>query len=271
MINKSNNPIKPFASYKRSSYMLKNGSFTEGWKDVQAPYGYLINQEPNGWNLRWLDVGEDLFGSGDKATGVPECVHKLAKQLPANEQLGAANALILEGDATYKIFNSGAAFGAELSQTVTGLQPGSQAALTVPVLVVLYNDADPYAAESGLWVNGEGHWVNSSDMGGSRKWYHHERNITVPANGTLEIVIRVKSKWPAPKDFFIDGVKLDAVAGSGGATTAPPTTTTPPVTTAGSPVLRVGIPAGMQVITTTSSDPNVVVISIPAGTQIEYI
>jgi hypothetical protein len=249
--------------------MLKNGSFTEGWKDVQAPYGYLINQEPTGWQLRWLDVGEDLFGSGDKATGIPECIHKLARQLPGNEQLGAANALILEGDTTYKIFNSGAAFGAELSQTVTGLQPGSKAKLLTPVLVVLYKETDPYAAESGVWINGEGHWVNSRDMGGTRKWYTHETEVTVPANGTIEIVIRVKSKWQSPKDFFIDGIKLEAVPASSTPAPNPPATTPPPQTTGGN-VLRVSVPTGMQVITTTSDDPNVIVISVPSGTQIEY-
>ena len=241
--------------------MLKNGSFTEGWKDVQAPYGYLINQEPNGWNLRWLDVGEDIFGSGDKTTGVPECVHKLARQLPANEQLGAKDALILEGDTTYKIFSASAAFGAELSQTVTGLQPGSQAKLRTPILVVLYEDTDPYAAESGVWINGEGHWVHSHDMGGSRKWYIHETEVTVPANGTIDIVIRVKSKWQAPKDFFIDGIKLEATPAS-----------SEPITIPGNDakVLRVRVPEGMHVRTKTSSDPNVIVISMPEGTQIEY-
>jgi hypothetical protein len=242
--------------------MLKNGSFTEGWKDVQAPYGYLINQEPNGWNLRWLDVDEDLFGSGDKAKGVPECVHKLARQLPGNEQLGAKDALILEGDTTYKIFSATASFGAELSQTVSGLQPGSQAKLTTPVLVVLYKETDPYGAESGVWINGEGHWVNSRDMGGSRKWHYHETEVTVPANGTIEIVIRVKSKWQAPKDFFIDGIKLQATpAGS----TPPPTTPS----SSGS-VLRVRVPSGMRVRTETSSSPHEIVISVPEGTKIEY-
>ena len=255
--------------------MLKNGSFTEGWKDVQAPYGYLINQEPNGWNLRWLDLGEDLFGSGDKVTGVPECVHKLAKQLPANEQLGAKNALILEGDTTYKIFNSNAIFGAELTQTVTELQPGSKAKLFTPILVVLYKDKDPYAAESGVWINGEGHWVNSVDMGGSRNWYTHETEVTVPANGTIEIMIRVKSKWVAPKDFFIDGIRLEATPASSALPPTAPTTatsstaTTTPSTTSGN-VLGVRIPAGMQVITTTSNDPNVIVISVPEGMQIQY-
>ncbi len=257
--------------------MLKNGSFTEGWKDVQAPYGYLINQEPNGWNLRWLDVGEDLFGSGDKVTGVPECVHKLARQLPGNEQLGAKNALILEGDTTYKIFNSNAIFGAALSQTVTGLQPGSTAKLSTPILVVLYNDTDPYAAESGVWINGEGHWVNSHDMGGSRNWYTHETEVTVPANGMIEIMIRVKSKWQAPKDFFIDGIQLEAVAAGSATTTAtPPSTSTERTTESGTTneisnnILRVRVPEGMQVITTTSNDPNVIVISIPSGVQIAY-
>jgi hypothetical protein len=244
--------------------MLKNGSFTEGWTDLPAS-GNLINQQPEGWTLRWIEPGQSLFGAGDTAGGVPECVHKLADQLPPNEQLGGSNALILTGDTTYKVFHASAPFGAELKQTVSGLKPGSQAILTVPVLAVLYGETDPFGAESGVWVNGEGKWVNGGRMG-NREWFRHQVEFTVPDNGTAEVVIRVKSKWPRPKDFFIDGIRLEAVAGD--------TEPTDTKAEAGIPkpdddMLRVSVPQGVQVITAAGNEPGVVVIVVPQGMNVE--
>ncbi len=194
--------------------MLKNGSFTEDWETLAAipEAGYLKNQRPNHWQLAWLNKGDPLYDDPNtKVDGIPECVHKLSDQLPADEQFGGVKALILAGDTTYKIFNSAAKFGATLSQTVTGLVPNSQATLTVPIQVHLHGETDTYGAESGVWVNGEGGWVNGFDMG-DRQWYRHIIPFTVPASGEAEIVIRVKSKWTKPKDFFFDGITLEAQA-----------------------------------------------------------
>ena len=263
--------------------MLKNGSFTDGWTDMPPAPGNLINQQPKSWQLSWIEPGQSLFGAGDKATGVPECVHKLADQLPAHEQLGAKNALILAGDTTYKIFHFGGAFGAELTQTITGLKPGSKATLTVPVLAVLYDETDPYGAESGVWVNGTGEWVNGGKMG-NRKWYRHKATFTVPANGQAVINIRVKSKWPRKKDFFIDGITLKAetVTTSIG---SPPTPPEPPAdgstteSTEGKRVTStptqkkekvvVTVPKRMKVIEATSTEVDLVVIVVPKGTEVK--
>ncbi|KAA3663612.1 MAG: hypothetical protein DWQ04_09915 [Chloroflexi bacterium] len=260
--------------------MLKNGSFTNGWTDMPPAPGNLINQQPNSWQLTWIEPGNSLFGAGDKATGVPECVHKLARQLPAHEQLGAKNALILAGDATYKIFHFGGAFGAELKQTVTGLKPGSKATLTAPVLAVLYDETDPYGAESGVWVNGSGKWVNGGKMG-NRKWYRHKVEFTVPATGQAMISIRVKSKWPRKKDFFIDGITLNAETVAH-ATSSPPTeagtgstteATSEANKTDSQPVKKekivVTVPARMKVVKATSDEVDTVVIVVPKGTRIK--
>ncbi len=251
--------------------MLKNGTFTEGWMDM-PPYGSLINQQPNGWVLRWVAPGNSLFGAGDKASGVPECVHKLANQLPANEQLGGKDALILAGNATYKIFHGGSAFGVELKQVVTGLKPGSQATLIVPILAVLYDEPDPYGAESGVWVNGQGRWVNGGQMG-NRKWHRHKVIFTVPDNGTAIVEIRVKSKWPRKKDFFIDGITLTAEP-------AKPIILPDPImipdedketgemavmTTA----VSIKVPPGMKLVTAVSNEANTVVLVVPPGVTIE--
>lgn len=261
--------------------MLKNGSFTEGWTNMPPAPGNLINQQPNGWTLRWINPGEPLFDSQDKATGVPECVHKLAGQLPAHEQLGAPNALILAGNATYKIFHFGGAFGAELKQTVAGLQPGSKATLTAPVLAVLYNDPDPFAAESGVWVDGQGRWVNGGEMG-SRTWYRHKVEFTVPDSGQVTIAIRVKSKWPRKKDFFIDGVTLDAQQAGDHASSSPGGSTSTPGDGASSSTgdsqqggaatekkIVLTVPQGTAVIRAQTSTPDTVVIVAPQGVKIE--
>lgn len=251
----------------KENTMLKNGSFTAGWDDMPPAPGNLINQQPKGWTLRWIEPGKSLFGAADKAGGVPECVHKLSDQLPAHEQLGAPNALILAGNATYKIFHFGAAFGAELKQTVTGLKPGTQATLTVPVLVVLYDDPDPFAAESGVWVDGEGEWVNGGKMG-NRNWFRHRVEFTVPENGQVTVEIRVKSKWPRKKDFFIDGITLDAQPADDHETAGPPGDGDDQGETQPDTIV-VTVPKGTTVIRATTAQENTVVIVKPKGVKLK--
>ncbi len=247
--------------------MFRNGSFSDGWTDMPPAPGNLINQQPKNWTLRWIKPGESLFGAGDTAQGVPECVHKLSNQLPLNERLGGSEALILSGNATYKIFNAGAPFGAELTQTVTGLRPGTKATLTVPIFVDLHGESDPFGAESGVWVNGEGHWVNGGEMQ-HRRWFRHKVEFTVPENGQIEIAIRVKSKWPRPKDFFIDGVEFEAEETSEEGETIPlPEDTEVFSKTAVS--LHVPADLDVQVVTTTCHTPGVVVVSVPEGVEVE--
>lgn len=235
------------------------------------PYGNLINQQPNGWTLRWITPGEPLFGAGDMAGGVPECVHKLANQLPASEQLGGKDALILSGDTTYKVFHSGSPFGVELKQVVTGLKPGSQATLVVPILAVLYDESDPYGAESGVWVNGEGQWVNGGKMG-NRTWYRHMLTFTVPGNGSAIIEIRVKSKWPRKKDFFIDGITLEAEAAE--AEEIVPVILPDPIVIPDSgktpnTAVSITLPPGMKLVTAVSNEPNTIILVVPPGTTVE--
>jgi hypothetical protein len=240
--------------------MLQNGNFSAGWTDMPPTPNHLINQKPNHWALRWIVPGQPLFGSADLAAGVPECVHKLSEQLPPEEQLSGSQALVLSGTATYKIFHSGLAFGAELRQRVEGLAPNTPATLTAPVLAVLYEDPDPFGAESGAWVNGQGRWANGGEMG-SRNWFRHVVNFTVPADGVATVVIRVKSKWPRPKDFFVDGVTLQATPANGSSITEPKPTNK----------VRVSVPAGLQLVVTTCHTPGVVVVSTPEGVEVDAL
>lgn len=244
--------------------MLRNGSFSEGWETLPAVIeaGHLRNQRPHGWQIEWQAVGEPLYDDANTIVGgIPECLHKLSDQLPAHERLGGPNALILEGDAVYKIFNSGAIFGATLSQTVTGLEPGSTAKLIVPVQVHRHGDPDAFGAESGVWVNGEGGWAHSEKMG-DRKWYKHKVEFTVPESGEAAIVIRVKSKWQRPKDFFIDAVKLKAQAAD------EPQEPGEPGEPGEAKTVLVKVPAGVQVRQGVCEEANVVEINAGAGVKI---
>lgn len=248
--------------------MLRNGSFSEGWETLPAVVeaGHLRNQRPHGWQIEWQAVGEPLYADMNSIVGgIPECLHKLSDQLPANERLGGPDALILEGDAVYKIFNSGAKFGATLSQTVTGLKPGSAAKIVVPVQVHRHKDPDAFGAESGVWVNGEGGWAHSEKMG-DRRWYKHKLEFVVPESGQAEIVIRVKSKWQRPKDFFIDGVKLEAEEATGEAVDEPGGAETSEKKT-----VSVKVPQGVLVRQGVCDEANVVEINAGADVRIELV
>jgi hypothetical protein len=191
---------------------LVNGSFEDDWTNLPPAPGFLINQEPAGWTLKWLDVGQPIWDDpGTTAQGIPESVHKRADLLPDDEQPGGSRPLILDGIWTYKMFHFGAPFGSQLRQVVAGLPPGSQWRFVVPIQLHNHGDPDPWGAESSAWAvtsaTQSGGWVPAGDMG-DRKWFYHNVEFTVPADGRVELLIRVKSKWFRAKDFFIDDVQL---------------------------------------------------------------
>lgn len=182
---------------------IRNPSFDiESWADVDNK----SKQVPPEWELTWVPNGQPLYDSADLATGSCECVHKWYWQLPEHERPGGSDPLILSGRLVYKVFSQ-QAFGTQLSQTIIGLAPGSQWRLSVPLRVHLYGDTDPHGAEASVWVNNVGGWSNGANMG-DRRWCRHVQQVTVPEDGTLQIDIRMKSKRPLVKDFFIDDLLL---------------------------------------------------------------
>lgn len=208
---------------------LENGSFEdEHWTDLPPVEGYLINQEPRGWDLTWLERGDIVWDlrtihpndpAVGRVSGIAEMIHKLARQLPPEEQAGGPQALILEGDQTYKIFHHGGAFGSQLSQRVT--LPAGRWRLTVPVQLHWHENLDPddptwdtYTAESGAWVivNGSwlGGWATARDMG-DRRWFYHVVEFQLTEETEVEVLIRVKSIYLSAKDFFIDAVWLEPI------------------------------------------------------------
>ena len=192
----------PTATPTETANRIDNGSFEEGWTTIE-----LGNQRPNEWAIYFVPSGEPLFDSSDEATGQCECIHKPNADLPPDEQLGGPNALVLDGAFTYKMFSENAKWGTELSQTMYGMVPGVEWRLTVPVQVHLHDETDEYAAESGAWINDVGGWATGFEMG-DREWCKHEQVFTVPEDGEVKVDIRVKSKWPNNKDFFIDDVYM---------------------------------------------------------------
>jgi hypothetical protein len=203
---------------------LVNGDFEDvNWTDIYSPVDNQLKQQPTGWTLSWLAIGERLYdeppGSQWVAGGLPECLHKDINTLPENEHPGQPDALILDGIQTYKMFNSGAPFGGELSQVVENL-PAGRYRLTVPVQLHWQEKLDPGGsgwdhdtAESGAWVivNGQklGRWANALEMG-DREWAYHvvEFELTAPAD--VEVLLRFKSRY-ANKDFFFDAVRLETI------------------------------------------------------------
>ncbi|MEZ4517225.1 MAG: hypothetical protein R3C44_10430 [Chloroflexota bacterium] len=202
-----------------SDNLIVNGSFEDGWTDIYSPVDNQLKQQPTGWVLSWLEKGEKLYDDPvNEARSLPECLHKPYWTLPENEWLGGPNALILDGDYTYKMFNRGNSFGSELLQMVS--LPAGTYRLTVPVQLHWQENLDPndptwdtYTAESGAWIvaNGQkmGQWANAREMG-DREWYYHEVEFTLNSPAEIEVLLRFKSKY-ANKDFFIDAVLLEAI------------------------------------------------------------
>ncbi len=136
-----------------------------------------------------------------------------------SEWLGGPRALILEGKHTYKLFHNAGAFGSQLSQWVT-LPPGRYR-LTVPVQLHWHEDLypddptwDTFTAESGAWViyggTQIGGWATAREMG-DRRWFYHVIEFNVAAETSVEVLIRVKSIYQGPKDFFVDAVWLEKI------------------------------------------------------------
>lgn len=199
---------------------LVNWSFENGWIDMPPAPGNLINQQPNGWTLYWLPPGSPMWDAPqDTARGVPECLHKPKNTLPPNEWPGGPNALILDGETTYKMFHAGTSFGSQLTQVIPNM-PAGRYRLIVPVQLHWQENLDPndptwdsLTAESGAWivVNGQkiGQWVNARQMG-DRQWYYHQVEFQLNSPANVEVLLRFKSKY-AKKDFFIDAVRLESI------------------------------------------------------------
>lgn len=123
------------------------------------------------------------------------------------------------------MFHRAGAFGAQLTQRIESMPPGVYR-LTVPVQLHWQEKLDPegdwdqYTAESGAWVLTDGMqsggWAHAKQVG-DRKWFYHVVEFNVQEGAAIDVLIRVKSKYRSPKDFFVDDIRLEKVQLPGGA------------------------------------------------------
>ena len=195
---------------------LVNGSFEQPW--TTFPTG---NQQPAGWTLTTYAVGSQLIapkaGAGDAIHDVrciPECVHKLAIQLPANEQLGGAKALILDGVATYKLFGN-SAFRVTLEQEFE-IAKGARGKFVVPVNV--HGNINPATGKSwnvdtgaAYWrvsVNGyPGQWNTFNNDFEDRTWLKESVSFSAVC-GLVHLFIEFECHTLGGVSFFIDDVQF---------------------------------------------------------------
>jgi hypothetical protein len=200
--------------------LLQNPSFEHGWDNV--PVGATVNQIPAGWGLSWLSVNSPLLSAGafsgdeapvfEAAKTIPECIHKHSDQLPEDEQLGGAHALILDGEYVYKVFSAVNPFGVSLSQMVNAL-PGTRVQLTVPVQVHAHGDPSYGAAAARVCIDGLcSAWSTFGAGIEDHAWCEQTMIVTVPSDGQCLVSIDLESRALGGIDFFIDAVRFEVIA-----------------------------------------------------------
>lgn len=192
-----------------------NWSFENGWTDLPPVQGDLINQKPNDWAISWLDIGQTGYAINQK-TGqyptiatIPECLHKLASQLPPNEQPGGPDALILDGKHVYKMFARGGPWSAQLMQTISGLKPSALIKVQWPVQVHyqdVLNEDSPDDIEIWLGVGQDLYKFFAIPDLPDREWVILEGEGYTDNMGTVDIGISIQTKWANNRDVFTDAV-----------------------------------------------------------------
>jgi len=216
---------------------LVNGSFEADtvidFSFPQAPCRYTGftdqpkgNQHPSGWTFYSPAAGQPLpfptkmqMGTVVSATsgGPGEYVHKCWWQLPTNERLDQPQGLILDGDWTYKVFNSGSPQALVLSQVLSGT-PGLRLEVTGYILGETPDKPSPPNTKLE-----DDHFIGSVQLGSSsdtrfyatmiqhndvpdntRHWNKYVVSAIVPASGQLQLTVIMQQNWSGETDFFID-------------------------------------------------------------------
>ncbi len=195
-----------------------NPSFELPWTDL-PPVGALTNQQPAGFKLLVRGIGMPLQSLGyapddppifETVAVIPECVHKLRRQLPASET--GPGGLILDGDVTYKIFAASGAFSVDLTCLCVIPDDGTAgtAEIAVPVQVHSHGDASPGAAVWRLVVNGEPTpWRSFGDGFQDRVWCTQHHTVSVNPNDLLTVTLQAESRAEGGIDFFTDAWNLE--------------------------------------------------------------
>jgi hypothetical protein len=182
------------------------------------------NQHPSGWTFYSPAAGQPLpfptkmqQGTVVSATsgGPGEYVHKCWWQLPTEERLNEPRALILDGNWTYKVFNSGSPQALVLSQVLSGT-PGLRLEVTGYILGETPDtptgpklEDDHFIASVQLGSTKDTRFyatmITHSDVGNNeRHWNKYDVSAIVPASGQLQLTIIMQQNWAGEVDFFID-------------------------------------------------------------------
>jgi hypothetical protein len=191
-----------------SSNVFRNPSFEMGWRDL-PPVGSLINQEPLHWNLSWINPGEPMPITGVEVQGVPECVHKLASDLPLDEQPGGADPLILDGNTVFKVFHAGATYSVLLS-TVIQTKINSVYSAVVPIRTHWHAGPNPDYSNCYVHVFVNSLHVDTFDGTSiqDRQWFYYNLDFTSSSDTTTFSLILQQTYPLAGLDFFIDALDM---------------------------------------------------------------
>jgi hypothetical protein len=182
------------------------------------------NQHPSGWTYYSPDSGQALPFPTKMQQGavVPaisggpgEYVHKCWWQLPDNERLGQPRGLILDGDWTYKVFNSGNPQALQLSQVLTGT-----AGMIMEVTGYILGESPDKPTGPKLE---DDHFIGSVQLGSvtdtrfyatmiqhndvagnERHWNKYDLSAPIPDSGQLLLTVIMQQNWAGETDFFID-------------------------------------------------------------------
>ncbi len=184
------------------------------------------NQHPSGWTFYSPAQGQLMpFPTKmQQGTVVPaisggpgEYVHKCWWQLPDDERLGQPRGLILDGDWTYKAFNSGTPQALQLSQILTGT-PG----LRMEVTGYILGETPDKPCHSCSKLEDD-HFIGSVQLGSvadtrfyatmikhfdvpgnQRNWNKYDLSSVIPPSGQLRLTIIMQQNWSGETNFFID-------------------------------------------------------------------
>lgn len=208
-----------------------NTSFENGWTDVGGQ-----QQQPNEWTLVQTEPGQVMGIPTKHAGGIApdahmepaiakakaEAVHKLASQLPPDEQPGQSRALILDGVTCYKVF-WGLPNETILTTIITGT-PGATKRIKVPIL----GESNLKPEPPNTKLEDDNWWAtvrfgatidqrNYLEMTGVKEVANNGRNwnvfvgtATFPADGKLPLSITLQDNWGGT-DWFIDAIMLEDV------------------------------------------------------------
>lgn len=210
--------IEPTTTYMKENYessqvdnLLINPNFNDGWTDITT-FG-RPQQQPNGWGLWMTFVGEENI-SGGVTTGIPECTHKDAEQIPDWHELG------LVPPYTYKIQAVNMAFGGGLDQTITGLEPGKEYKYTCKLLFLFHppdsRDRVPPLDERdiviAIYCGDNNYSTIGQPLPSHRQWVTYEVTGIADEDGKLEVGFEVGTYWQNSRDIFVDGHSVTAVS-----------------------------------------------------------